>query len=161
MADEVKAAETAAVAQRQPLPELPAWMGLEDLGSFSTIDTRTEEGFRLASKTVIGCDQDLSEIVGKQISLKSWLMVPYHKLDERTGEELQLVHIALITSDNKTYSCSSLGVRKSILLLSRQFGFHEWKPAVTVEVRQIKAKMGSMLALEYIGREDGRKRKGE
>jgi hypothetical protein len=151
MADELvpTPAPTQAVATQMDLPD---WLGLSKHMSLSTFDTATQDGLRMLTKMSAGCDMELGMCVGKELDISAFYMTPYERLDTSSGEMQQLVFIGLVDSVGRTYSTSSVGVRKSLLLLARQFGLKQWSPPVRVLVRSVKLSVGQMYTLEFISR---------
>jgi len=142
----------------QPAPlakkdDLPDWLGLHAVQSLSTFDAQSQDGMRLMSKMQVGCDHELGTKVNETIDVVSFFMSPYEKVDAKTGEMKNLVFIGLVDATGKTYSCSSIGVRKSLLMFAREFGFKPWIPPIKVIVRSVKLEVGQMYALEFISRE--------
>lgn len=151
MADElvkVEASSTAIV----PIPDLPDWLGLHKHMSVSTFDTKTQAGLRMLSKMGAGCDYNVSDFINKHIDIVSWYMSPYERQDEVSGEMVPLVFIGIVDSEGRTYKCSSIGVRKSLLLFAREFGFQPWIPPVRVLVKSIKLAVGNMFNLEFVSK---------
>jgi len=161
MADELVPAkpETQAIAT---IPELPDWLGLHKQTSISTFDTKTENGLRLLTKMGVGCDVEISECTNKEIDIVSWYMAPYERLNTQTGELQNLVFIGIVDANGVTYQSSSIGIRKSLLMLARELGFKPWVPAVRVVVKSIKLQVGNYFALEFVSRvEPNAKPKGK
>lgn len=153
MPDELVKAEPAKqeVAVRVELPE---WLQHATKPTFSTFDLSSDDGIKMMSRASISADIQIGDMVDKEIEIQSWMMSPYEKLEAASGEMMQLVYVALVDPAGKVYGGSSSGVRQSILLLSSQFGFKPWIPAIRVKVRSMKAAVGKMFALEFVGRSD-------
>lgn len=134
------------------MPTLPEWMVKASQPAFNTLDMTMPNAVQMLSKVSIGCDVQLSEKLNEEIEIESWFAAPYEKEDPATNEIVQLVYLALVTPTGYIYGCSSIGVRRSLLLLSQEFGFKAWKPALRVKVRAVKAAVGKMFALEFVSR---------
>jgi len=141
-----------ALVRPSDTPAIPEWMSKASVPAMNTLDMTKPNAMQTLSKVSIGCDQQLSDLINEEIEIESWYAAPYEKVDEKTGELIQLVYIGLISPTGVIYGCSSIGVRRSLLLLSQQFGFRHWIPAVKVKVRAVKVALGKMFALEFVSK---------
>lgn len=130
--------------------ELPDWLGLHGVQSLSTFDSSTPDGLRLLTKMAGVLDSDLLGVMNTELDLVGFFMKPYQKI-EADGEVKNLVFIGLLDAQGKTYSTSSIGVRQTILMIARQYGFKTWNPPIRVKVIPIPLDNGkTMYTLEFV-----------
>lgn len=138
-----------ALAKSGPLPD---WIGAKVGVSFSTLDLSTDDGIALLSRINLGADAQVGDCLNQEIDAVGFYMQPYDRLDEQTGETVALVYCCIVDAAGKTYGCSSLGIRRSLLQLAQLFGYQPWNPPLRVRIQAMKARVGKMYGLEYISR---------
>lgn len=111
-------------------------------GVYMSFDPTTPEG---GLKLIMGTLTDLPGIktmIGKEIKVTDVYVHPVRSIDEQTGEEIGFARTVIYTQDGKAYDCGSMGILKSLDVLSMVRGTPPWVPgiAVVVDIRDVGGK---------------------
>lgn len=140
------------------VPEgLPEWLVPGGGQAYvTTIPSDTDEGYELTFRAALGKDKRLVDAVGQEIAVRYWMASPWDGVDEDTGEELTGVRVALVDDAGQVWVSYSVGVRRSLLLLTGKYGLKPWEPPVLVKVATAPAKVGQLLYLLPVPAKEGR-----
>lgn len=108
-------------------------------GVYMSFDPTTPEG---GTKLVMGTLSALPPIksmIGKEIKITDVYIHPVSSIDDETGELQNFARTVIYTSDGRAYDCGSMGILKSLDVLSMVRGAPPWVPgiAVVVDLRDV------------------------
>lgn len=95
-------------------------------------------------------DDKLSNHINEKIKVRDVYAETIEVANEETGELEKAPRIVLIDVDGKSYQCVSAGIFGALRKLIAVFGEPTWEQGITVKVKQIPTKRGSMLTLDVV-----------
>jgi hypothetical protein len=122
---------------------------------WTTIDSGPVENKQLLGRCWQTADVKGEDIIGQQIRLWQVMMHSIDLEDPDTGETADAVRTVLIDEARKTYGFVSVGVAKSLGMITSLWGLPPWQPPLVVVVRQKSTRKGRRLyVLEVVDREE-------
>jgi len=139
-AREAGAAEPSTALATIP-PEVGGPLSFDTLAAdmFSTLP---KEKRALVVRLMQGAAAALDTVIGKKIQVSDVIAHRINIVDTATGEVKEAVRIVLISPEGDAYQAVSDGVKQSLRTIASIYGKPPWKPALTVEVQQIKTRRG-------------------
>lgn len=107
---------------------------------WTNIDYKSDEGKALIMKCHNEADASGNDVIGKVWDTCQLLSHPVEITNSVTGEVSDCVRTVLVAPDGRTLSFVSAGVLRSLRILVMLYGRGPWKPALSLEVKQIQLK---------------------
>lgn len=123
-------------------------MGQTRVRMWTSLKPDSDANRSLIFRAALGGDGAIFDMTDVEIRAAHLMITPASKVDEKTGEEIPLVRVAVITADGKVYDGFGAGLQKSVEFLIAIYGEPPWKNPISLQVRRIKTGQGHTMALE-------------
>ena len=106
---------------------------------YSTFDANDVESQKVLAMAVTDA-QPLNEFLNKPFYLKNFVVQATTMIDDKTGEEVPILRIILITADGKAYSCAADGIFKVLQTYTGILGHPNTWPAEGHKMQAVEQK---------------------
>lgn len=135
MSEEAKESEQPQAVQVYKAADVASFFNVSGQQHLATFDPTTADGAKMLISATMGECTDIKDTLNTEIAISHLYAHPAQRVDPATGEVSSWIRIVLLTPDGKAISCGSMGIGKSLGLISLMRGNPPWIPAVRCTVK--------------------------